>query len=191
MKNYIIGYGSLINFESQNKTGRSFSSTPATLHGFKRSWSVTYDHIEFCALGVFENQNSKINVVIFETENLDAFDLREHGYTRVEIKNHQLAPWKNEYKIPGDGKIWMYLPISEKIGTPSDKHFIWQSYVDVILMGCVSIDLNFAYEFLKSTEGWNFNHIKDDRASSHYLKGLKNHDATVIDRLITEFFNQK
>lgn len=184
MKNYIIGYGSLINVESQNITGKSLSSIPAILNGYSRSWTVTYDHLKFCALGVYENPAHKINVVIFEAEDLAVFDAREHGYTRIEISTSQLTAWDKSFPVPTDGKIWIYLPYAEKFGQASDRHYIWQSYVDVILMGCISISSSFAEEFMNSTQGWDLRFFNDDRKTSTYLTALKTYDVLAIDNVL-------
>lgn len=186
MKNYIIGYGSLINFESQNITGKSLSSMPVVLKGFSRSWSVTYDDLQFCALGVYEEKHSRINVVLFEVEDLQVFDQREHGYTRHELDRSVLNAWTPGEKIPENGKIWIYLPYREKFGTASERHFIWQSYVDVILMGCLSVDGKFAEEFIKTTDGWRPDFFKDDRQESAYLKALKTYRPQDVDRLLSD-----
>lgn len=186
MKNYIIGYGSLINFESQNITGKSLSTMPVVLKGYSRSWSVVYDDLQFCALGVYEKKDSSINVVLFEVEDLEVFDRREHGYNRIELDRSQLNAWMPGEKIPENGKIWIYLPFGEKFGIASDRHFIWQSYLDVILMGCLSIDRKFADEFVKTTDGWMPMHFKDDRQESVYLKALKTHHPELVDAVLSD-----
>lgn len=186
MKNYIIGYGSLINTESQNITGKSLSSMPVVLKGYSRSWSVVYDDLQFCALGVYEKKDSQINVVLFEVEDLQVFDQREHGYNRYELDRSLLNAWTPGHKIPENGKIWIYLPFNEKFGIASDRHFIWQSYVDVILMGCLSVDRKFAEEFIKTTEGWLPAFFKDDRKDSVYLKALKTYQPASIDQILSD-----
>jgi hypothetical protein len=190
MKNYVIGYGSLINFESQNITGKSHSSMPIVLHGYRRSWSVTYDDLQFCALGVYPDKSSKINAVLFEIEDLEVFDQREHGYSRFEIKPEQLSTWFSQDRIPTEHKIWIYLPFPEKIGSASEKHFIWQSYVDVILMGCLSIEENFALDFIQTTSGWDLKYLNNDRDISKYIRVLKKYDSQAIDLLIKKIPNQ-
>lgn len=191
MKNYVVGYGSLINVESQNITGKSLSSMPVVLKGFSRSWSVTYDDLQFCALGVYEEKQSHINVVLFEVEDLQVFDQREHGYTRYELDRSVLNVWTPGEKIPENGKIWIYLPFREKYGVASEKHFIWQSYVDVILMGCLAIDRKFAEEFMKTTQGWNPAFFKDDRAESAYLKALKTYHPKDVDQVLGDLLGMK
>lgn len=184
MKNYVIGYGSLINFESQNITGRSFSSIPVVISEYARSWSVVYDELQFCALGVYPDKTQKMNAVLFEIESIEVFDKREHGYTRHELDGSLLKTWNEKDQIPEDGKIWIYRPFEEKFGKASEKYFIWQSYVDVILMGCLSIDEQFAYEFIKTTQGWDLNFLNNDRKESKYIRALKNYNSEKVDELL-------
>lgn len=185
MKDYIVGYGSLINFESQNITGKSFSSIPVILHQFSRSWSVVYDDLQFCALGVYPAPTGSINAVLFEIADIHVFDQREHGYNRVELDRSMLQAWNKQDQIPQDGKIWIYLPFKEKFGQTSEKYFIWQSYLDVIFMGCLSIDKKFAERFIETTTGWDLRFLNNDRNESKYIRALKHYDSTQVDELLT------
>lgn len=189
MKNYVIGYGSLINFESQNITGKSHWSMPIILNNHSRSWSVVYDDLQFCALGVYPEPGRNINAVLFEIESLEVFDQREHGYKRHEIDPKDLNTWFEKDQIPKDGKIWIYFPFNEKLGQASDKYFIWQSYVDVILMGCLSIDQKFAQQFIQSTTGWDLKYLNNDRQVSKYIRALNVYDSLAIDEIMQQIKN--
>lgn len=184
MKNYIIGYGSLINFESQNITGKSYWSIPVILNEFSRSWTVVYDDLQFCALGVYPDKAKSVNAVLFEIENIDLFDQREHGYSRHEVDRRLLRPWRDSDHIPEEGKVWIYLPFKEKYGKASEKYFIWQSYLDVIFMGCLSIDEKFAHEFINTTAEWDMKFLNDDRKESKYIRALKHYDSHKVDELL-------
>jgi len=49
-------------------------------------------------------------------------------------------------------KVWVYLP---KQGTPANhKYPIMQSYVDIIVRGCLGISEEFTRKFLETTHGW-------------------------------------
>lgn len=191
MKNYIVGYGSLINEESQKITGLASNSIPILLNGFRRSWTVTYDELQFCALGVYPDANKKITAVLFEVEDVEAFDKREHGYNRVPLEKSYLSPWFEKDQIPDDGNIWIYLPFQEKYGYASEKYFIWQSYIDVILMGCLSVDEKYAVQFLTETEEWKTEHFKNDRVESQYLPKLTKYTPDQIDLLIKNYLFKK
>jgi hypothetical protein len=187
MKNYIVGYGSLINEESQRITGVVGHSVPIILKGYKRSWTVVYDHLQFCALGVYPEPQSEVNAVLFETHDLEGFDRREHGYHRVALDRSQIQAWSAQGQIPEDGDIWIYLPKEEKHGFASESYFIWQSYVDVILMGCLAVGSEYVEKFMSSTAHWNKEFFKDDRATSEYLKKLKTYDPDKIDHALKKF----
>lgn len=188
MKNYVVGYGSLINFESQNITGKSFSSIPIILEDHSRSWSVVYDDLQFCALGVYPEKGQRINAVLFEIADIDVFDRREHGYSRHELDGALLKTWNLNDKIPVDGKVWIYFPFKEKRGCASEKYFIWQSYLDVIFMGCLSIDQKFAQEFIKTTSGWDFRYLNNDRQESKYIRALRHYNSQQIDELMQPIY---
>ena len=50
-------------------------------------------------------------------------------------------------------KVWVYVP--KNGGTGADHEYpIMQSYVDIIMRGCLSIGKDFAMQFLQSTHGW-------------------------------------
>lgn len=59
----------------------------------------------------------------------------------------------NEDETLDDLKVWAYIPKGG--GAGADHNFpIMQSYVDIILRGCLSISKDFAQKFLESTHGW-------------------------------------
>jgi len=59
----------------------------------------------------------------------------------------------SEQDVLDDLKVWAYIP--KDGGTGADHNYpIMQSYVDVILRGCLSISKDFALKFLESTHGW-------------------------------------
>ncbi len=182
--NYIIGYGSLINFESQNITGVSHWSKPIRLKNHSRSWTVAYDDLQFCAVGIYKNPGRCINAVLFSVESIEVFDQREHGYYRSEVEQNDIQMWHSHDEIPIDGSIWVYYPLDEKKNFASQNHFIWQSYLDVIMMGCLSISEEYAIEFIKSTQQYNKNFVKNDRLDSKYIRALKQYDAMAIDQIL-------
>lgn len=52
-------------------------------------------------------------------------------------------------------KVWVYV---QKDAIPADpSHPIPQSYVDIIIRGCLTISKDFARSFIETTEGWNSN----------------------------------
>jgi hypothetical protein len=104
---------------------------------------------------------------------LARFDRRERGYHRHEIPidNVELIDYlQDEYyyddahaehrlfleAVAGkraDVMIWVYVPCEPQ--PPDEDYPIAQTYVDVILQGCLDIHEDFARMFIESTKGWN------------------------------------
>ena len=97
-------------------------------------------------------------------EELAQFDLRELGYDRLPIdpKDVRLADGgggdDDEKGLPlyPQSTIWVYVQQSPE--PVSQESPIAQTYLDVILRGCLSISEQFARDFLQTTRGW---HLKD------------------------------
>ena len=93
------------------------------------------------------------------------FDARESNYDRVEIPIDCIEPWSEdeeefleELRTEQSDKdqpirIWAY--VIQYPHCPSATFPIAQSYVDIILKGCLSISPEFASEFVRTTVGWS------------------------------------
>jgi hypothetical protein len=115
-KDFVFGYGSIINNASRRSTLQSISTqlasrdqgvddaVLATLSpefGYKRCWcyrsstGFTALGLKYCAEGSYERQSlTEISGVLFPVPNseaLKAFDLREAGYRRVPIPHHLIS----------------------------------------------------------------------------------------------------
>jgi hypothetical protein len=104
-------------------------------------------------------------------EELSSFDAREIGYGReaIAIENVELVEYlelDEHYDSPdhkfflkavaekrSDVQIWVYVPLLPS--PPDEDHPIVQTYVDVILQGCLEIHKDFAKDFIEDTKGWN------------------------------------
>jgi len=154
MKQYIFGYGSIINKDSVNKTTIEKERIIKTITGFKREWNINIKSHFQTALGIVKNKNSTCNGVLVEVDDINEVDKREIGYTREKVEEN----------------IWIYVP--QVIGSATEKYPIMQSYIDVILEGCFKISKEFAKEFIDTTEGWN-EHIIYDRETPKYPRAQK------------------
>ena len=186
MKNFVIGYGSLINSESRNVTGKGKVALPIWLQHHERTWSASFTDIQFCALAIHPKLGQKINAVVFECEDIAQFDRREYGYNRIEISNDLIEMYNSHQEKP-DGKFWLYMVKPENLRPPSAESLIWQSYVDVCLMGCFEYNEKYAHDFLNSTTGWSTDFWSNDRENSDYLKALSLHSPEKIDALLRQF----
>lgn len=101
-----------------------------------------------------------INAVLFpvDSDQLTLFDWREQGYSRVEIENHRhsIRGWsvnsseERGSAVSSDDKVWIYCCDRSK---PADHQCpIAQSYMDVVMAGCLEYGDKFARLFLDTTE---------------------------------------
>jgi hypothetical protein len=80
-------------------------------------------------------------------------------------------------------RVWTYV-IDEPVHA-CDCHPITQTYLDVVLAGCLEYGAHAASRFLDTTDGWERTLI-NDRHEPIFTRGLRNAPHTVIDRLLAE-----
>ena len=122
-------------------------------------------------------------IPVYENE-LPAFDVRETGYDRLLIEDHNRIQrvdellddedvddyYKNTFLEEANEKsnntpaastanVWVYVP--QTSNPPTKEYPIIQSYVDICMRGCLSISSKFLHEFLKTTYGWHPQEIID------------------------------
>lgn len=183
---YVFAYGSLMNAESRARTGRSGAAIPARVEGFQRSWNVVDRAAQLTFLGVVRQAASVTNGVLVSVTaaDLPRFDQREGGYTRINVDSARIVSFRGE-QIPQE-PIWIYLP--NEPGRPSTDCPIAQSYVDVVLAGCLEVGESFATEFVRSTTNWDGPWV-DDRAAPRYARAMRTTpatDFTELDRILGE-----
>lgn len=171
-RQFLFGYGSLINQESRSITGITKNPVVITVQGFERSWCVQSPSMRLTGLGIFPNADTHCNGVLVELDpdQLAAFDERELGgsdenYARVQVLRQAIeGP-----SLPEAAIVWAY--IVRKPSLPTPPFPIAQSYLDVILMGCLEFGESFADEFVRTTSGWDSPWV-DDRSSPRYVRHL-------------------
>ena len=125
-----------------------------------------------------------------QERDLAAFDEREMGYTRKELdldavhvvpfleqedfyerhEAHEIfLRIKDEKQDTDNVKLWIYEQQQPRPPTP--QHPIVQSYLDVILRGCLTISEEFAAEFLETTIGWHPDDLIDYVQDDEYYAG--------------------
>lgn len=142
------------------------------------------------AMGIERAWNTKCIGVLIEVDDveLDYFDAREGGYDRVEIdllhihglndnedledshvvleKASHKRKSQSESKTSDSGdlddvKVWVYIP---HLSLPANKNYpIVQSYVDIIMRGCLDYSSNFVAHFLNTTHGWWHHELGQDK----------------------------
>lgn len=182
VKNYVFGYGSLISKKSRDKTGVSGDWFEVRLRGFKRFWT-DIPSFEESFLVLIKSKLSFCNGVLFELDDksLKDFDKREREvcYKRVELNKDTIEFIEKKSQKIIDGKCWVYVWNTKRL---SHKLPTIQSYVDVILDGCLELGEKFATEFMKTTYDWP--KIIDDRKNPQYSRALNKPLKKRIDSLL-------
>lgn len=170
-KHYIVGYGSLMEDSSRERTVPSARyAYPVIVEGFERGWFAQGGRGNFgiTYLGAVAEPNAKIWGVIYDVSEADlaATDAREGLYDRVEVRRDQLRFFKG-MNIAQGAKIWIYVaPEADSVRTPDAAHPIVQSYVDIFINGCFELQDryqidDFAVHCLSTTTGWSEHWVND------------------------------
>ena len=184
---YLFGYGSLINHESRKQTGVTHNPVPIHVVGFERSWCVPAPAMNLTGLGLYQKQGAACNGVLVEVspDQIAEFDERELGgsdanYDRIEIDQENIIGIPRSVR----SAVWAYTvrnPVPPTTAFP-----IAQSYLDIILSGCLQFGEQFAIDFTKSTTGWNQPWI-NDRTRPRYIRhmDISSDILSQIDGLLT------
>ena len=192
-KQYLIGYGSLIETESKNRTySNTGQNIPVMIEGFRRGFFAKGAPIGFSTtyLGITENQTAKMNGVIFEllaTHSMQAFDKREAYYCRKEVNKNKIHTLTH-LSLP-QGQYWIYVSTPDSTAKPSDQYPIVQSYVDIFLNGCLEIQdkynlPTYASDCITTTTDWSDHWVNDRIYPRRPFIYEKN--AGKIDKLLSE-----
>lgn len=165
----VFAYGSLICPDSRAITAPTVAerhAIPVNAQNVERTWAKKSKR-GMTSMGVRFRQGVEcVGVLVpVNEEELLQFDEREIGYDRVELKAADILQLsfledhyyedtflaeKDNFEVP---RIWVYVQQDPIPATES--HPIAQSYLDIILRGCLSISEEFADEFMKTTKGWD------------------------------------
>ena len=178
---YVLGYGSLICPQSRAITAPTLANRaaiPVVVQNVERTWAKR-SRRGMTVMGVrFRKGAECVGVLLPVTETeLAQFDKREVGYDRYELHPDDVEPvpflqddyYKDtfleneEFKKPS--KIWIY--VQQDLTPAGRNHPIAQSYVDIILRGCLSISEEFAHEFIATTKGWHPKELNADRVRDY------------------------
>jgi hypothetical protein len=135
------------------------------VQNLQRVWAARIDspstsnqsRLGWTAVGVSIQEGRQCNGVLLPVndDELRAFDIREKHYKRM------LVDWNLIRKFEGgllddatiqSSDVWVYAQQSTNL---ANRYFpIPQTYVDVILRGCLSISDEFCTSFVETTQGW-------------------------------------
>lgn len=165
-----------------------------------RSWCYR-SSTGFTALGLQLNNISTMPTfgVLFPVADADAlaaFDVREKGYDRVELPldaftvdtslGSTSAQQRGEdftHQKSTSVRIWTYIPSAAYTHDPDEEHPILQSYIDVVIRGCLQWGgRKLADQFLNSTLGWNAYYLNDTLLSRR--PWLHRQDYALIDDIL-------
>lgn len=211
VKHYIFGYGSLICPESRSITNPGLAHKeplPVTVQNVERVWSARTSS-GYTAMGVRWSEGAECTGILIEVspQELKDLDKREANYNRrpIQLDNVDQVPFLDEDEFYEDDhpvfdakesdedddnvKVWIYMQKDPMEADPS--HPIPQSYVDIIIRGCLTISEDFARSFIENTHGWEHEeeHWVDDRDIPIYKRAdseYSNKNAEMIDTLLEE-----
>ena len=215
LKHYIFGYGSLINPNSIKHTGGASIGklTPVVLKksaGFTIEWfchSLQFKERVFVTLKKNKNRSQNVYGVIAPIQgNFKEFDKREKGYKRIDIyyDPNKKCCFKSlyGYKMP-DHKCFIHFYINEKKTKKPNKDCpISQNYIDVIVLGALKFNHDFAKKIIKSIHYWKgingLVHWVNDRKyrkKRKYMRNVSNYKLKKVDsfikKIIPRYFNKR
>jgi len=167
-KNFIIGYGSLMEKESRTRTNKNAKNVkPILIKNFQREWGQRSTRYKITFLTISKKVGSSVNAVYYplSIQDILKLDKRERGYCRSKVKAEELDFFNKKVQTKNKN-FWVYAAKKDNILNPDEKHPIVQSYVDIFLNGCFQIQdkfkiNNFANLCVKTTKGWSSKWVND------------------------------
>jgi len=138
-KNYIIGYGSLMERDSRMNTNpQAYRVEPVLVSGFQRVWGQNGGNYKTTFLTLVEKKDAKLNAIFYSVnlENLIKTDQRERSYCRIKVDEKNLDFYGRKVKSK-NANFWIYAATPDRLQKPSRSHPIAQSYVDIFINGCL------------------------------------------------------
>lgn len=185
MRNFVFGYGSLVNLASAAKTlGRDIERADVQVveaTSYARVWRVvapviipaySEEPVPAVFLDIVEEHGSRVNGIILEVsaEELAAFDIREKQYTRIDITPYIRPRVENARVFAYQGK-----PEFFAVGFSNPK--VLKDYVELVEAGMRSWGEEFSARFRAGTrphtldviEGeYKFQSQEQSRATGRY-----------------------
>ncbi|NDD06887.1 MAG: gamma-glutamylcyclotransferase, partial [Proteobacteria bacterium] len=167
-KNYIIGYGSLMERESRMITNpQAHRVEPVLVKGFQRAWGQNGGNYKTTFLTLIEKKDAKLNAIFYSVniENLLKTDQRERSYCRIKVDEKNLDFYGRKVNSK-DANFWIYAATPDRLKKPSATHPIAQSYVDIFINGCLQTEeefklQGFAKDCVQLTSDWSEQWVND------------------------------
>jgi len=168
---YIVGYGSLMQDESRQRTApQAGPAHPVEVSGFRRGWFARGEPVGFSTtfLGATPDANGRLNAVVYQVDaaGLRATDQREASYCRTQVPASAVALLEKSTLEMSGAQVWIYTNRPGTIATPSAEFPIVQSYVDIFVSGCLEQEQRFglegyASECVTTTHDWSAHWVND------------------------------
>lgn len=188
---YVFGYGSLMNNENRLSTLPAVREVlPVRVQGLRREWNVQSILRTFTVLGVMPCQDAYCTGILFPVleQELHELDGRERGYNRIEIASEKIKRFGAFERPTREGKIWTYTP--QEPQSVNEEYPLVQSYLDIVLSGCLQFGEAFAKNFIRTTQGWS-EYWVNDRLEPRARKIIRNIELEgKIDILLKEEIQQ-
>ncbi len=195
VKNYLIGYGSLMQSKSRQRTLKVATDVyPIMIKGFERTWGIHGGHYKTTFLTLIKNPKLSLNAIYYYTNNeeIQKTDQRESGYCRIQIAKKNISPLGLS-RLPL-GTYWVYAQKNNSVQLPTTQYPIVQSYVDIFIDGCMNVAQryqlkSFSKQCVTHTTGWpklNNNLWINDREFARRPFNVPN--AFKIDKFLATFF---
>jgi hypothetical protein len=178
---FVFGYGSLICPTSRAITAPTVAgraAVPVTVKNIERTWAKRSDR-GMTSMNIRFREGAECVGVLVPVDHIELsqFDEREVGYDRIELQPCDVVQvtflgdsyYENTFldvEVAGvdPPHIWVYVQYNP---FPATTCFpIVQTYVDVILRGCLTVSEEFAHEFIATTRGWDPAELSDYVSSS-------------------------
>lgn len=213
-KNFIFGFGSIVNDESRLSTVKDAGDPiPVRISpdfGYRRVWNFQSPTAKLTALGLEKvtdpSKLSTINGIIYplisdggvsEIDQIKSFDEREEGYIRMKVPSEMIQVTSWQCLPDHEFTTWIYVPLGKpdpisgvreagKNLFPPDKYYpILQSYVDVVVVGFLKYGIDYAVEFLYTTSCWSRFWLNDRQVPRRPWLFQKKYKE--IDTLLSEY----
>jgi hypothetical protein len=144
--------------------------------------------MKMMGLGVFADAGSSCNGVLIEIDatEIRAFDEREikgsdFNYERIAVRPELI----NANITMTNARIWTYVVKERK--KPNWDFPIAQSYVDVMLMGCLEYGERFVSTFIMETMGWEHPWVNDRDFPRYIRKVDETQQVEYLDLLLRKY----
>jgi len=167
---FIVGYGSLMQTASKRSTEpNAGENLPVLVTGFQRAWN-THGVYPTCYLGVQPSPAATMVAALYRSFPEDgklSADAREIDYCRAAVAADSVK-MLDASSVPADSQIWIYVNKPDTLKAPDQGHPIVQSYVDIVIIGCMELqqrvadpELDFVEQCVKTTAGWSKHWVND------------------------------